>query len=135
MRSGCFKVLLLCWAAFAPAQDNPTVMVHNGPNTPPGSSVFWKRGQPAFKLIQQSAEARGGSIWVSSSADGLLIEGELDGDKPEWPATLPQMLGKDHIKVWLAGESKVAIRWGSRFGENDLKKVDDCAIAEAGRRT
>jgi len=74
---------------------------------------------------------------VSSSPLGLLIEGEVDGPKPKWPATRAELLSKDHAEIWLAGESKLdlpPIGWGNQFGETDLKSESDCSNANGQRQ-
>jgi hypothetical protein len=72
---------------------------------------------------------------VSSSPSGLLIEGEVDGPKPEFPALRTDLLSKDHVEVWLAAEPALnfpPIGWGNQFGESDLKSENDCPEPGAG---
>jgi hypothetical protein len=117
-------------AALACGQDAPVTVIHAGPDTRQASMVSWQRGNPTFDLVPQGPGSRSGHIWVSNSANGLLIEGEVDGPKPTWPATMPEMLSKDHVEVWLAAAPKVElppIGWGNQFGETDLKSEADCA--------
>lgn len=111
------------------AQDKPIVVIHSGPDVADGSFVSFAQGTPTFKLSPQGPGARDGSIWVSSSPTGLLIEGAIDGPKPMWPTTPEEMLSKDHVEVWLAAEPEVrlpSIGWVGRSGPENLDDEDDC---------
>jgi len=127
-------VLAVVLGAHAVAQDSQVPVVRPGPDAyNSGGVISWDRGAPTFQLIPQGPGARSGRIWVSSSASGLFIEGQLDGPKPVWPATRAELLGADHIEVWLAAEPKLdlpPIGWGNQFGENDLDSAKDCVGLE-----
>lgn len=87
------------------------------------------RPPATVNLIPQSSDGRVGRIWITSSSDGLLVEGEVEGAEPDWPANPGEMLAKDHVEVWLAASPKVTlppIGWGNQFGEQDLASEAGC---------
>ena len=131
MRSVGCQLLLIVSATLVWGQNAPVTEIHSVPDAYRGQTVVsWRRGPPTFELIPQTAGGRSGHVWVASSPDGLLIQGEVAGPKPSWPATRSDMLRKDHIEVWLAAEPKMdlpPIGWGSQFGEQYLESENDCS--------
>ena len=86
----------------------------------------------SLTLLPHSPEAHSGKIWVRATDDGLHLWGKIDADERgfHWPQQKSEMLSSDHIEVWLATTSEVAmpeIGWGNQFGMTQLGSAKDCA--------
>lgn len=105
-----------------------------------GMPVTAYTGRPAdLTLIPHGDAARHGKIWLQNIGEGLLIVGEVEGATPDFPASDNQILGKDHIEVWLADGNDPelpAIGWGNQFNQVVLPNgADSCgewATKQAG---
>ena len=121
--------------ARAPAAA-PAVSIPAGGPAPGASSENpgflpnpYEKQPPTFTLIPKSSDAPKGSVWVRSDGQGLHIWGHVEGAAPEWPDQREELLGKDHVEVWLAAAPSVAmppVGWGNQFGKIELKSVADC---------
>ncbi|MGH9865931.1 MAG: hypothetical protein ACRD4H_11010, partial [Candidatus Acidiferrales bacterium] len=79
-------------------------------------------------LLAHREGARGGSIWVRTSSNGLYIAGKVDGEQPDFSHVKDQILSKDHVEVWLASTPNVdlpEIGWGDQFGDYTLAKGEE----------
>jgi len=90
------------------------------------------RTPPTLPLIPNSPPARRGDVWLRTTEDGLHIWGKVDrGDQEiRWAQQKSEVLASDHIEVWLAAASDVAmptVGWGNQFGMQELKSENDCA--------
>jgi hypothetical protein len=86
---------------------------------------------PDLTLIPHGEGARNGHVWVQTVGWGLLIVGEVDGERPEFPRNKNLILEKDHIEIWLADGKDPdlpPIGWGNQFDQVTLAKgADSCA--------
>ena len=86
--------------------------------------------EPAtFTLIAKTPGAPVGKVWVRSDGDGLHLWGSVEGGEPVWPEQKADLLGKDHVEVWLAAAPEVTmppVGWGNQFGKIELKSAEDC---------
>ena len=92
---------------------------------------------PTFELVPSSAQAHTGKVWVRAADNGLLILARIDAPEQgfRWPEQKSQMLGSDHVEVWLASSADVpmpAVGWGNQFGQSTLKSAADCTNAAEG---
>jgi hypothetical protein len=119
---GCTSVL---------AQDKPISVPQMQPSGLEGSVAAFKNVPPDITLIPHGEGARNGHLWIRDGGYYLLIAGEVDGDSPDFPKNQNWILSKDHIEVWLAAATDVAmpvIDWNSRSNENEFPKgQDSCA--------
>ncbi len=84
---------------------------------------------PTFVLIGKTPDAPKGRVWVRSDGEGLHLWGSVEGGAPVWPEQKAEMLGKDHVEVWLAAAPDVTmplVGWGNQFGKIEMKSAEDC---------
>ena len=85
---------------------------------------------PDITLIPHGPDARHGHIWLQTIGYGLLIVGEVDGERPDFPRNKNLILEKDHVEIWLADAKDPdlpPIGWGNQFDQNTLPKgADSC---------
>lgn len=89
---------------------------------------------PTLPLIPNAPQAHHGNVWLRTTEDGLHIWGKVDrGDQEiRWAQQKSETLASDHVEVWLAGATDVAmptVGWGNQFGMSELKSRNDCADA------
>jgi hypothetical protein len=86
---------------------------------------------PDLTLIPHGEGARNGHVWVQTVGWGLLIVGEVDGERPEFPRNKNLILEKDHIEIWLADGKDPdlpPIGWGNQFDQVTLPQgANSCA--------
>ncbi len=72
-----------------------------------------------------------GKIWVRKSEAGLVIAGQVEGAKPDFPKSAVELMAKDHVELWLAAVPDPVlpvIGWGNQFGDNELPQGEiSCA--------
>jgi len=129
------SVLLLC-AIAAVAQQSITrpapVTIPQILNRGTGSNVSVYTDRPAdLQLIPHEAGARHAQVWLQDIGNGLLIVGEVEGERPDFPESPNWILKKDHVEFWLADANDPAlppVGWGNQFEEVTLPKgADSCA--------
>ena len=113
------------------AQDKPILVPQMQPSSLEGSIAAFKSMPPDITLIPHGAGARHGHLWIRNIGHALVIAGEVDGAAPDFPKNRNWILSKDHIEVWLAAATDVAmpvIGWGNQFDQNEFPKgQDSCA--------
>jgi len=86
---------------------------------------------PDITFTPHGPDARHGHVWVQNIGYGLLIVGEVDGERPDFPRNKNLILEKDHVEIWLADGKDPelpAIGWGNQFEQVTLPKDGDfCA--------
>jgi hypothetical protein len=121
-----------------PAQDRPAQAAQDKPILVPqmqpslqGSIAAFRSMPPDITLIPHGEGARNGHLWIRNIGHALVIAGEVDGDAPDFPKNQNWILSEDHIEVWLAAGTDVAmpvIGWGNQFDQNEFPKgQDSCA--------
>jgi len=82
-------------------------------------------------LITKGEGARHGQIWLQNVGDGLLVVGEVDGERPDFPRHQNLILEKDHVEIWLADGKDPElppIGWGNQFDQVTLPNgADSCS--------
>jgi hypothetical protein len=85
---------------------------------------------PDVTLVPHGRDARHGRVWVQTVGSGLLIVGEVDGERPDFPRNQNLILEKDHVEIWLADGKDPdlpPIGWGNQFDQVTLPKgADSC---------
>src|ERR1700690_4323826 len=125
MRAWSWVLLLLAGAASSAqpirvprlAPSDHQSFISNLPNTPPD-----------MRLIPHGEGARNGSVWVRNLGQWLEIWGIVDGPPPVFAQTMESVLANDHVEVWLAAATDVAmppIGWGNQFDQYQLPKGQD----------
>lgn len=117
---------------FAPASVASTIKVPQILNRGLGGMIgAYTDRPPDLTLIPHGEGARKGNVWVQTVGWGLLIVGEVDGERPEFPRNKNLILEKDHIEIWLADGKDPdlpPIGWGNQFDQVTLAKgADSCA--------
>lgn len=88
-----------------------------------GSIAAFAASRPDLVLTPKGAGARPGRIWIRNTGDGLLIAGDVQGGRPDFPRDQNSLSTKDHVEVWLAaGVDPIfpPVGWGNQFGETQL---------------
>ena len=90
------------------------------------------KDRPAdMTLVPHGPDARHGRIWLQTIGYGLLIVGEVDGERPDYPRNKNLILEKDHVEIWLADAKDPdlpPVGWGNQFDQITLPKgADSCA--------
>lgn len=113
------------------AKDKPILVPQMQPSALEGSIAAFKSMPPDITLITPGQGARNGHLWIRNIGHALVIAGEVDGDAPDFPKNQNWILSKDHIEVWVAADTDVAmpvIGWGNQFDQNEFPKgQDSCA--------
>jgi hypothetical protein len=114
-----------------PAQEKPILVPQMQLPALQGSITAFKSMPPDITLIPHGEGARNGHLWIRNIGHALVIAGEVDGDEPDFPKNQNWILSKDHIEVWLAASTDIAmpvIGWGNQFDQNEFPKgQDSCA--------
>ncbi len=87
---------------------------------------------PTFTLSAKALGAPAAKVWVRSAQAGLIVQGLVDGQAPQWATSRSDLLEKDHVEVWLAGATDVKlppIGFGNQFGPETLETPADCTKA------
>jgi hypothetical protein len=114
----------------------PVIEIH--PAAPGASVNEYTSTSPDLVLIPRGEGAREGRLWIRNIGNGLLIVGDVEGSRPDFPSDKASLFAKDHVEVWLAADIDPVlppIGWGNQFGENTLAKgADSCEgyLKEAG---
>jgi hypothetical protein len=131
-----FSILLML-SGLAYAQT-PAVTIPEGGGAdfaPPNNAPQFKGNPfdqpPTFDLIPKSAISPRGKVWVRSNKAGLVIWGRVEApdDSIRWPQQKADMLAGNHIEIWLATSTSVAlpeIGFGNQFGPVLFKTAADC---------
>lgn len=134
----CVFPLVFAWfPAPARAQESsppprPPIIVHADSFSELPSFINHFTSQlPDMWLTPRGTGARHGSLWIRSTPSGLYIFGKVDGEQPVFPRAQNEILAKDHVEVWLAGQPDFdlpAIGWGNQFDDETLPKGEaSCA--------
>ena len=126
--------LLLCvltplaWSQSAASPINVPQVLNRGFQ----SIITAYTNRPAdLNLIPHGPGARHGHVWLQNVGMGLLVVGEVDGARPDFPRNKNLILEKDHVEIWLADSKDPdfpPLGWGNQFGEVTLPKgADSCA--------
>lgn len=88
--------------------------------------------RPADLTLAPHGEgARHGQVWLQNVGFGLLVVGEVDGERPDFPRNKNLILEKDHVEIWLADGKDPELPpmgWGNQFDEVTLPNgADSCA--------
>jgi hypothetical protein len=114
-----------------PAEAKPILVPQMQLTALEGSIAAFKSMPPDITLIPHGEGARNGHLWIRNLGFALLIAGEVYGEAPDFPKNQNWILSKDHIEVWLAAGTDVAmpvIGWGNQFDQNEFPKgPDSCA--------
>jgi len=76
-------------------------------------------------LVPHGTDARKGQVWLQTVGEGILVVGEVDGERPEFPRNKSLILEKDHVEIWLADGKDPELPplgWGNQFDEVTLPK-------------
>ena len=118
----CLIANLACFAQSVPDVDAAF-------SSTPGPHLW--RGPATLTLAPAAPGALPGKIWVRKSEAGLVIAGQVEGAKPDFPKSAVELMAKDHIELWLAAVPDPVlpvIGWGNQFGDNELPQGEiSCA--------
>lgn len=96
-----------------------------------------ERSWADFPLIATQPDARGGTISIGQSTDGLVIRGTITGPAPQWPRSDDEIARADHLDIWLADATPAEfppIGWGHQHGYEVLRSDDECVKPAADWR-
>jgi hypothetical protein len=118
--------------ASLPAQVLPSIPVPQVLNRGLGGSIEpYTDRPPDLILIPHGEGGRKGRVWLQTVGWGLLVVGEVDGKRPDFPGNENLILEKDHVEIWLADGKDPDLPpmgWGNQFQEITLSKdADSCA--------
>jgi len=133
-----FSITLFLLPALAILAQDQSTSIHPSGKVPQilnrglgGSISAYTDQAPDLTLIPHGEGARRGQVWVQNVGSGLLIVGEVDGDRPDFPRNKNLILEKDHVEIWLADGKDPdlpPIGWGNQFEQVTLAKgADSCA--------
>jgi hypothetical protein len=126
MRAALANLLVLVLSPVVCAQETARVTVTEGHSTASRGSVNQSPSTPPdIVLVPRGEDARRGRLWILNTGNGLLIAGDIEGGRPDFPADQSSLLAKDHVEVWLAADVDPVlppIGWGNQFGQNALER-------------
>lgn len=133
----CIMAITLAFTPSVLAQPQNEEVIHVPPIAPAAVNRAFQEihsTPPTLPLIPNSPQAHHGNVWLRTTEDGLHIWGKVDrGDQEiRWAQQKSEILASDHVEVWLAGATDVAmpaVGWGNQFGMQELKSQNDCADA------
>lgn len=139
MRFTVAALFLLVLAPVICAQQAAPVTVKAVPSARvDGSLEEFASAPPDIVLISKGERARSGRLWIRNAGNGLLIAGDVEGGRPDFPSDKTSLFVGDHVEVWLAADIDPVlppVGWGNQFGENTLAKgAGSCGgyLKEAG---
>jgi hypothetical protein len=135
MKTAYSTVLLLLFSCAVLAQSHSAAAPIKVPqilNRGFETSITPYTDRPAdLTLIPHGRGARHGRIWLQTVGSGLLVVGEVDGDRPDFPRDKNLILQKDHVEIWLADGKDPdlpPLGWGNQFDQVTLPSgADSCA--------
>jgi hypothetical protein len=125
-------VSLIASTALAQSQSAAPIKVPQVLNRGLQTNITPYTDRPAdLTLIPHGEGARRGQVWLQNVGYGLLVVGEVDGERPDFPRNKNLILEKDHVEIWLADGKDPELPplgWGNQFDQITLPNgADSCA--------